>query len=88
MSSSAVDGSTGACRGSNSKVTVVDNDVELRPVAEVDLPIIYRLTNDPGATGDFEWYGWHDPWRFRRRWEESGTRASCAARRIPGRPVA
>jgi RimJ/RimL family protein N-acetyltransferase len=51
---------------------VVNTDVELRPAAEVDLPVIYQLTSDPAATGDLEWYGWHDPWQFRRRWEENG----------------
>jgi RimJ/RimL family protein N-acetyltransferase len=50
----------------------MENTIELRPVAEDDLPIIYRLTNDPEATGDFEWYGWHDQWHFRRRWEQNG----------------
>lgn len=46
--------------------------VTLRPAAEADLPLLYRLTSDPAATGDFEWYGWENPWRFRRRWEENG----------------
>lgn len=46
--------------------------VELRPVAESDLPIIYRLTNDPGATGEHEWFGWQDRWRYARRWEQNG----------------
>jgi RimJ/RimL family protein N-acetyltransferase len=50
----------------------MDNDVELRPVAEADLPILHRLTSDPESTGDFEWYGWRDPHRHRRRWEQDG----------------
>jgi RimJ/RimL family protein N-acetyltransferase len=45
--------------------------VELRPVEEADLSVIYRLTSDPEATGDHEWFGWQDPWRF-RRWEKNG----------------
>lgn len=47
-------------------------DLQLRPVAESDLAIIYRLTSDPAATGDFEWFGWQDPWRYRRLWEADG----------------
>jgi RimJ/RimL family protein N-acetyltransferase len=50
----------------------MQNTVELRPVAQSDLPIIYRLTNDPAVAGEFEWYGWHDQWHFRRRWERDG----------------
>jgi RimJ/RimL family protein N-acetyltransferase len=50
----------------------VENSIELRPVAESDLAIIYKLTNDPEATGDFEWFGWDDQWRYRRLWEENG----------------
>jgi RimJ/RimL family protein N-acetyltransferase len=46
--------------------------VELRPVAESDLPILYRLTNDPDATGEYEWFGWQDRWRYQRRWEQNG----------------
>src|SRR5262249_26463342 len=47
-------------------------DLVLRPVTESDLPIIYRLTNDPAATGDFEWFGWQDTSIWRRRWEHDG----------------
>jgi RimJ/RimL family protein N-acetyltransferase len=50
----------------------VNTELRLRPVAEGDLATIYRLTSDPEATGDHEWFGWQDPWRYRRRWEESG----------------
>lgn len=50
----------------------MDKSVELRPVAESDLPVIYRLTNDPDATGETEWYGWQDRWRYTRRWEQNG----------------
>lgn len=56
----------------NSQPADRDNAVDLRPVAESDLPILYKLTNDPAATGDLEWYGWQDPTRARRRWEENG----------------
>jgi len=50
----------------------VEKLVELRPVAESDLPVIYRLTNDPEATGEYEWFGWQDRWRYARRWEQNG----------------
>jgi RimJ/RimL family protein N-acetyltransferase len=50
----------------------VEKLVELRPVAESDLPLIYRLTNDPEATGEYEWFGWQDRWRYARRWEQNG----------------
>ncbi len=46
--------------------------VTLRPVAETDLPVIYGLTNDPELTGEFEWFGYQDPSRYRRRWEQDG----------------
>jgi RimJ/RimL family protein N-acetyltransferase len=50
----------------------VEKLVELRPVAESDLTIIYRLTNDPDATGEYEWFGWQDRWSYARRWEQNG----------------
>jgi RimJ/RimL family protein N-acetyltransferase len=46
--------------------------VDLVPAAEEDLPLLYRLTSDPEATGEHEWFGWQDPHAFRRRWEENG----------------
>jgi RimJ/RimL family protein N-acetyltransferase len=46
--------------------------VALRPVHEDDLPMLEELTNDPHASGPFEWYGWHDPHYLRRRWAEAG----------------
>ncbi|MEV4054214.1 GNAT family protein [Amycolatopsis sp. NPDC049688] len=46
--------------------------VELRPVAEADLELLERLTNDPVATGEHQWFGWHDPGYLRRRWHETG----------------
>ena len=50
----------------------MDDQVVLRPVAEDDLPLLYRLTSDPSATGQHEWFGWRDPGRFRRQWAENG----------------
>lgn len=46
--------------------------VELRPVEESDLPIVYRLDSDPDTTGEYEWFGWQDRWRYARRWEQNG----------------
>lgn len=46
--------------------------VDLVPAAEEDLALLYRLTSDPEATGEHEWFGWQDPHAFRRRWEENG----------------
>ncbi|GII05313.1 GNAT family N-acetyltransferase [Planobispora takensis] len=46
--------------------------IELRAVAEDDLPFLGRLTDDPDGAGVHQWYGWHDPHRHRRRWEENG----------------
>jgi len=53
-----------------SSATMSSDEVFLRPVAEDDLPLLHRCTRDPSATGPFEWYGWQDPERFRRRWEQ------------------
>lgn len=44
----------------------------LRPVAEADLALLHRLTSDPAATGEFEWFGYEDPGGWRRRWETNG----------------
>jgi RimJ/RimL family protein N-acetyltransferase len=49
-----------------------DMDVlTLRPVAEADLPILERLTQDPESTGEFAWQGWYKLTRFRRWWAEN-----------------
>ncbi|MCP9947552.1 GNAT family N-acetyltransferase [Actinomadura madurae] len=47
------------------------DEVELRPVAEDDLAVIERLRTDPRLAGEFLWQGWHDPRRYRRRWEDN-----------------
>ncbi|MEU4116353.1 GNAT family protein [Kitasatospora sp. NPDC028055] len=44
----------------------------LRPIAEADLTALGGMLNDPEALGEFQWYGWADPERFRRRWAENG----------------
>jgi RimJ/RimL family protein N-acetyltransferase len=50
----------------------MQDQVDLAPAAEVDLPLLYRLTSDPEATGTHEWFGWQDPHAYRRRWEQNG----------------
>ena len=46
--------------------------VELIPVDEDGLQVLERLTQDPASTGEFAWFGWSDPGRYRRRWAENG----------------
>jgi len=53
-------------------VLVVTDDVALRPVREEDLALFDRLFNDPDGAGEFQWYGWRDPTRFRRRLADNG----------------
>ncbi|MEU0394981.1 GNAT family protein [Streptomyces sp. NPDC006208] len=49
-----------------------DDPVILRPVAEDDLPLLEKFLTDPQATGPFQWLGWSDPGRWRRRWTQDG----------------
>ncbi|MFI5612253.1 GNAT family N-acetyltransferase [Amycolatopsis sp. NPDC051903] len=42
--------------------------VLLQPVREADLDLLEALINDPAATGEFQWFGWHEPGYLRRRW--------------------
>jgi RimJ/RimL family protein N-acetyltransferase len=46
------------------------DELHLGPVREDDLAIIEKLTQDPELTGEFAWFGWHYPLRWRRRWAE------------------
>lgn len=46
--------------------------MDLVPASEEDLALLYRLTSDPEATGEHEWFGWQDPHAFRRRWQDNG----------------
>ncbi len=48
------------------------NQLELRPVDEDDLPLLQKLTQDPVATGEFGRFGWFDPRRWRRGWDDNG----------------
>jgi RimJ/RimL family protein N-acetyltransferase len=49
-----------------------DDPVILRPVVEDDLLMLERFLTDPEATGPFQWLGWSDPGRWRRRWTQDG----------------
>ena len=46
------------------------DDVALRPVAEEDLSLLERLTQDPAVAGEHAWSGWRNLLRFRHEWEE------------------
>jgi RimJ/RimL family protein N-acetyltransferase len=47
-------------------------ELTLGPVGEEDLALLHRLTSDPQTTGEYAWFGWRDPYRYRRRWAENG----------------
>jgi RimJ/RimL family protein N-acetyltransferase len=47
------------------------DELQLRPPREDDLAIIEALTQDPEMTGEFAWFGWHNPLRWRRRWADN-----------------
>jgi RimJ/RimL family protein N-acetyltransferase len=49
----------------------MDDDLTLQPVAEADLLIVERLTQDPASTGEFAWLGWYKLTRFRQWWAEN-----------------
>ncbi len=50
----------------------VSDGPALRALREDDLPFLERLSTDPDALGPFEWPGFTDVRRNRRRWEEDG----------------
>src|SRR5215467_10395187 len=45
-------------------MSAMDDSVTLRLVAEDDLPILERLTQNPDTTGEFAWFGWYQLTRF------------------------
>ena len=49
----------------------MDDHLTLRLVAEDDLPVLDRLTQDPDATGEFAWFGWYKVMRFRQWWADN-----------------
>ncbi|MFF8594106.1 GNAT family N-acetyltransferase [Streptomyces sp. NPDC015220] len=48
------------------------SDVTLRPVDEADLPVMERVLRHREDASHFQWFGWRDPARWRRMWEENG----------------
>jgi RimJ/RimL family protein N-acetyltransferase len=46
--------------------------LRLRPVTEPDLDALDRMFADPAAIGEFNWGGFVDPTRWRRRYAENG----------------
>jgi RimJ/RimL family protein N-acetyltransferase len=46
--------------------------LRLRPVAEPDLDKLDEMFADPAAIGEFNWGGFQDPTRWRRRYTENG----------------
>jgi RimJ/RimL family protein N-acetyltransferase len=50
----------------------MDDQVALRPVREDDLPMLEALTHDdPQKPGESGWFGWVDPQRWRRSWDQN-----------------
>jgi len=50
----------------------VSGQLDLRPVGEIDVPLLEDMTQDPAVTGEFQWFGWNDVRRWRRSWAENG----------------
>jgi RimJ/RimL family protein N-acetyltransferase len=53
-------------------ISAMVDQAALRPVSEDALSFLHRLTTDPTVTSEYQWYGYHDPHRHRRSWEENG----------------
>jgi RimJ/RimL family protein N-acetyltransferase len=49
----------------------VAEQVALGPVREDDLPLLEKLTWEPGTAGEFALFGWFDPRLWRRAWAEN-----------------
>ncbi|MED7951039.1 GNAT family N-acetyltransferase [Streptomyces sp. BE303] len=48
-------------------------EIRLRPATREDLPVLDLLNNSgPETASAFGWFGWNDPARLTRRWEENG----------------
>jgi RimJ/RimL family protein N-acetyltransferase len=50
----------------------MSGQLELRPVCDSDIGTLEALTQDPGTTGEFQWFGWNDLRRWRHGWTENG----------------
>ena len=49
----------------------MDDVLSLRLPTEGDLPMLVRLTQDPGVAGEFAWLGWRDLGRFHKGWADN-----------------
>lgn len=49
----------------------MSDELTLRPVQDEDFAVVERLTADPEAAGEFEWFGWRDNRVVRQRWEQN-----------------
>ncbi|MBE1531292.1 GNAT family N-acetyltransferase [Actinomadura algeriensis] len=49
----------------------MEDRLALRPVEEEDLPILEAVTQDPDTVGEHAWFGYFEPGRYRRGWEEN-----------------
>jgi RimJ/RimL family protein N-acetyltransferase len=49
----------------------MNESVTLRRIGEDDLEILEKLTQEPGSTGEFAWFGWHDVLRWRQEWAQT-----------------
>ena len=59
-------------RGTLEGVTDVNDQLELRPVREDDLPLLEKFTFDRDTKGEFQWFGWSDLRQWRQGWDENG----------------
>ena len=50
----------------------MQDEVTLRPAHEEHLTVIERIMTDPEVMGPFQWFGWRDTSRLRRRWADTG----------------
>ena len=48
----------------------MEDVIVLRPIAEEDLLLLERLTQDPATAGEYAWSGWRNLLRFRQGWAE------------------
>lgn len=51
----------------------MDDDLTLQAFREEDLAFLERLDTDPAALGAFEWFGFGDVRKRRRRWNATGS---------------
>lgn len=58
--------------GNDTERNAARDSVTLRPITEDDLPVINGHLSDPAASGPYQWFGFPDPHRWRRDWEQNG----------------